>query len=61
MIITIDTEEIARRLLEDGQWNDDDFEDGDAPMGWTNEIVDLIPEYEEAVYKDVLKLLKGRL
>lgn len=60
VIVTIDTEDIARRMLEDGSWTLEDFADGDAPMGWTNELVDLVPEYEDAVYRDVLRLLKSK-
>lgn len=59
MIITINTEEIAKRMIEDGKWTIDHFADNETPTGWTNELVDLVPEYEGAVHKDVIDALES--
>lgn len=57
MIITIDTEAVAKELVSIGHWSKEDFADNDAPMGWSNALVDSVPEYEDAVYQDVVKML----
>lgn len=57
MIITIDTEAVAKEIVSLGRWTKEDFADNDAPMGWSNSLVDAVPEYEEAVYRDVVKML----
>ena len=59
MIITIDTSQIVDQLLADGEWTKEDFENNDAPMGWRNEILDAIPDYEDAVYKEILERLNN--
>ena len=59
MIVTIDTSQIVDQLLADGEWTKEDFENNDAPMGWSNEILDAIPEYEDAVYKEIAERLNN--
>lgn len=59
MIITIDTEAVAKDIISMGRWTKEDFADNDAPMGWSNSLVDAVPEYEEAVYQEVVKMLGG--
>lgn len=57
MIITIDTDEIARRLLSDGAWTAEEFANHDAPSGWSFAILDELPELEQAVYNKCIELL----
>ena len=59
MLITIDTSKIVDGLLADGEWTKEDFEGNDAPYGWSNEILDSIPEYEDAVYKEIVERLNN--
>ena len=53
MIITIDIDEVVDSLLEDGVWKEEDFREDGEPFGWSNELLDAVPEYEEAVYKEI--------
>ena len=59
MVITIDTSKIVDQLLQDGEWKKEDFTDNDVPIGWSNEILDAIPEYEDAVYKEIVERLNN--
>lgn len=60
MIITIDTKKIAEKLIENSGWELKDFGDNDAPSGWTNALVDLVPEYESAVFDEVINVLEDK-
>lgn len=63
MIITIDTQDIANKILTEVGFSEEDlkaFTDNDAPQGWSNALVDLVPHYETAVYKDVVNTLEEK-
>lgn len=61
MLIVIDTEEVARSIVADSFWSIGDFLDEDAPIGWSFAILDHIPDYEEAVFNDVKRILEEPL
>ena len=57
MIITIDTEDIAKTLIDWRGYTKEDFKDGNWPDGWTNDFVDTIGSVEDAVFEEVQKIL----
>lgn len=60
MIIILDTEKIAQELLQDGEWKLEDFQNNNAPDGWTNGLLEAVPNLEMAVYHECLNLLSSR-
>lgn len=58
MIIQIDTDKIVDELLDTLGWDSKDFEGGiEVPYGWSNAILEVIPDYEDTIYKECIKRL----